>query len=196
MRWQVLAAVATALLSGCGTVALPSPAETAPLFRRIDARVGTVYTAAARETIIATPVLRIEVGKTSVARFEQAFAAMFSEAVELPDWPPWREGVIGVNGVIELERADVDLALGNDTNRPDVVSASFRVCLYEPNGATVRCWSPSVQLRHQRGLFECLDHRSCFVPMTEAAIREATARFLVEAESDPALREWAGRIGR
>lgn len=180
----------------CGTVPLATPPEEAPLFRRIEARVGTVYTTAARTAIVANPLLRIEVGKASVARFEQVFAAMFAPTAELPDWPPWREGVAGVDGVIELERTDAELVLGNDGNVPDVVSVAFRVCLYEANGAEIRCWSPSARHSHQRCPGECLDVRDCIVPQTEIAVREAIARFMVEAENDPALRAWAARIGR
>ena len=122
---------------------------------------------------------------------------MFAQTAELPDWPPWREGVTGVDGVIELERIDAELVLGNDGNVPDVVSVAFRVCLYEANGAEIRCWSPSAQHWHQRRPGECVfDLRACVVPQTEMAVREAIARFLMEAEDDPALRGWGARIGR
>ncbi len=192
--WPACAALVA--LVGCGTVPLPPPPEQAPLFQRIDARVGTVYTTAARTAIVANPLVRIEVGKASVMRFAQAFAAMFTQITELPDWPPWREGIAGVDGVIELEGTDAELTLGDDNNRPDVVSIAFRVCLYEANATEVRCWSPSALHSYQRKPFECLDVRDCSVPQTEIAIREAIARFLYEAESDLALRAWAARIRR
>jgi len=193
---RAYASLAAAALVGCGTVPLTPPPEEAPLFRRIDARVGTVYTTAARTAVVTNPLLRIEIGKASVTRFEQAFAAMFAQTAELPDWPPWREGVTGVDGVIEVERVDAALVLGNDASRPDVVSVAFRVCLYETNGTEIRCWSPSARHTHQRGVGECLDLRPCIVPQTEIAVREAVARFLVEAENDPTLRAWAARSGR
>ena len=197
LGWQRTCAwLAAATLGACGTVPLPPPPEEPPLFRRINALVGTVYTPAARTAFVENPLLRIEVGKASVARFDQAFAAMFAQTAELPDWPPWREGVAGVDGVIELERTDAELVLGNDGNVPDTVSVAFRVCLYEANGAEVRCWSPSARHQHQRRPGECLDIRDCTVPQTEIAVREAIAGFMVEAENDPALRAWAARIRR
>ena len=189
-----VAVLAVAEVAGCGTVPVEPPSPDAPLFRRIDARVGASYASAARMTYVTNPLMRIEVGKASVARFEKAFAAMFTETVELPDWPPWRHEAPPVDGVIELERVDAELLLGNDSNRPDFVSVGFRVCLYEPNAAEIRCWTPSARNSHQRGLAECLDLRECVVPQMEIAMREAIAVFLVAAESDPAVREWAARL--
>lgn len=179
------------LLTACGTAPLAPPPEESPIFQRIDARVGTVYSAAARSATFTSPLVRIEVGKTSVARFERVFAAMFTQAAELPAWPPWRVAKTSVDGVIELERADSEMVLGNDANRPDVVSIGYRVCLYEPDGALIRCWSPSASLSHQRGVGECLDLRDCLVPQTESVMRAAIARFMVDAENDPALKAWS-----
>src|SRR5512147_2288299 len=150
------AALATLALAACGTVPIQPPGEEAPLFRRIDARVGTSYASAARLAYVANPLMRIEVGQASVARFEKAFGAMFTETVELPDWPPWRHEAPAVDGVIELERVDAELLLGDDRNRADFVSVAYRVCLYEPTAAEVRCWTPSARNSHQRGVGECL----------------------------------------
>jgi hypothetical protein len=187
-------ALAAAVVAACGTVPVEPPSQDAPLFRRIDARVGTSYAAAARIAYVTTPIIRIDVGKASVARFEPAFAAMFTERVDLPDWPPWRHEAPAVDGVIELERVDAELVLGNDSNRPDVASVAYRVCLYQANATEIRCWTPSARNSHQRGLAECLDLRACIVPQMEIAIREAVALFLVAAENDPVVREWAARI--
>ncbi|MCF8159891.1 MAG: hypothetical protein K9J76_04250 [Polaromonas sp.] len=195
-RQPPLIALATMLLAACGTAPLAPPPEESPIFQRIDARVGIAYPAAARSATFTNPLLRIEVGKTSVARFERVFAAMFTQPAELPAWPPWRVAKNSVDGVIELERTDAELVLGNDANRPDVVSIAYRVCLYEPDGALIRCWSPSASLSHQRGVGECLDLRECLVPQTESVMRAAIARFLVEAESDSALRAWSARLPR
>jgi hypothetical protein len=205
-RFALLSAAVT-ILAACWTVRLEPPPEEAPLFRRIDARVGIVYTAAARTAIATNLLWRIEVGKTSVARFQQVFSSMFAHAVELPDWPPWREVSTGLDGVIELERAEAELVLGNDAGRalggiisgnagrPDVVSIAYRVCLYEPGGAEIRCWSPSARYSHQRSIGECLDLRACLVPETESAIREAIAQFMVDAEGDQVLQAWSARVG-
>lgn len=195
-RWHATAVLAL-LLAACGTVPLAPPPQEPPLFQRIEARVGVVYASAARTAFVTSPLLRIEVGQASVARFERVFAGMFTQPVELPDWPPWREQRPAVDAVIVLEQTDAELKLGDDTGRnPDVVRIGYRVCLYRRDGSEIRCWAPSARSSHPRGIGECLDLRACIMPQTEAAMREAIARFTVEAESDPVLRAWAAGIVR
>lgn len=196
-KWRAFAALAALALAACGTVPLEPPPEEPPIFRRIDARVGIVYTSAARTAILTHPLLRIEIGKASVARFERVFASMFTQAAELPDWPPWRELSAGLDGVIVLEKTDAELTLGDDTGRnPDIVRIAYRVCLYEPGGTEIRCWTASARHSHQRRIGECLNLQACIVPETEITMREAIARFMVEAENDPALKAWSERIAR
>ena len=183
-----------AVLGGCSAAALPPVPRELPLFERIDARVGTTYTDAARSAVIAHPLFHIEIGAESVARFEKAFAAMFERVDALPAQPSWRERIEGVDGVIELESVDAAFEAGNDTDRPDHIRIAYVVCLFEPNGAEVRCWAPEAEYTHQRGLAECLDLRACVLPETEIVVREAIAEFLVEAQGDSALRAWAARV--
>ncbi len=183
-----------AALSACGTVPIPPPSEEAPLFQRIDARIGTNYTAAARLAYVSNPVMRVDVGQASVTRFESAFGAMFTEMVELPDWPPWRHAAPAVDAVIELERVDAELRLADGRDKADSVSITYRVCLYEPNGEEIQCWTPSAQNSHQRSASECVDLRKCIAPQVEIAMRDAVALFLVTAERDPAIRAWAAQL--
>lgn len=188
-------ALAAAAVAACGSAPIQPPGEESPLFQRIDARVGTSYASAARLAYVTNPLLRIDIGQASVARFEKAFGAMFAETVNLPDWPPWRHEAPAVDGVIELERVDAELVLGDDRHRADLVSITYRACLYEANGAEVRCWTTSARHSHQRAVGECvLDLRECLVPLVEVAMREAVALFLVAAEDDTALRGWAARL--
>ena len=178
-----------------------------PLFLRIDARVGTVFSSAARNAVIIKSGHKpIEVGSESIAWFTQVFEDMFTRTVELPDSPPWREGVTGMDGVIVLERIDTNLKLGGDEGElvalglkegnPDVVSIAYRVCMYETSGAEISCWDTSSQQIHQRGMLECLNTWACIVPQTDIAMREAIARFMVEADNDPALRALAERVAQ
>ena len=197
LKQWACAVLVTLALAACGTVPLEPPPEAAPIFRRLDARVGVVYASPARTAFLSNPLIRIEVGQASVARFERVFTSMFTQAVALPDWPPWREGSTGLDGVIVLEQTDAELVLGDDGGRnPDVVRIAYRVCLYEPGGAEIRCWNPAARHSHQRHPLECLDMRSCIMPQTEICMREAIARFMVEAETDPALKAWSARIAR
>lgn len=185
-----------AALGGCSAASLPPVPDELPLFERIDARVGTAYTDAARLAVIAHPLVHVDIGAASVARFEKAFAAMFARVDALPGPPSWRERVEGVDGVIELEHVDAQFEAGNDTDRPDRIRISYGVCLFEPSGAQVRCWAPEAQYTHQRGIGECLDLRVCVLPQIEIVVREAVARFLVEAQDDPVLHAWAADVAR
>jgi hypothetical protein len=97
-----------------------------------------------------------------------------------------------VDGVIELERADAELVLGDGMNKPDFVSVAYRVCLYEPNATEIRCWTPSARSTHQRTTVS--EFPAAVVTQMEAAVREAIALFLVAAEKDPAVLEWAARV--
>ena len=99
-----------------------------------------------------------------------------------------------MDGVIELQSVDPELLLGNDQNRPDTVRITYRVCLYEPDGNEIRCWTTSAHNTRQRGIGECLDLRECIVPQVEIAMREAVALFLVAAEGDTAMRAWAAAL--
>jgi hypothetical protein len=198
-HWRgVCLVLAASLLSACGGTALlesPLPEE-APLFRRIDARVGTVYTGAARSLIFYTVTgVRVELGKASVASFERAFAAMFRQTTELPDWPPWRDVGTAMDGVIELEWTDGSFVAGAPPAKPEVVEVSYRICLYEPDGSEIRCWSPSARISHER-FFEPFISEPYVGELTETAIRKAIARFMVQVENDPAVKAWAARVAR
>lgn len=194
-KWRGCAALMALALAACGTVPLTPPPEDPPIFQRIDARVGVVYASAARTPVLVNPIMRIEVGKASVARFEQVFASMFTQPVELPDWPPWRESSTGLDGVIVLEQTDAELLLTDTANRDhDFVRIAYRVCLYEPGGIEIRCWTASAQQRHQRRFTESL--KDCVIQEIEITMREAIARFMMEAENDPALKDWSARISQ
>jgi hypothetical protein len=193
------------LCTGCGTVPLTPWPEQTPLVQRIDARVGTSYAGAARLPIVTNPLIRIQVGQESVARFERVFASLFSRTQELPDWPPWREAGTSLDGVIELQRTEAELVLGNDAGgaraapgvaRPDVVHIAYRVCLFRPDGRELRCWNPKSTASHQRRAMECMDLRDCIVPQVEGAMRDAIARFMVDFEQDPVVRDWAAGLVR
>jgi hypothetical protein len=190
------ATLTTSLLAACGTVAMPPTPDEPPLFRRIEAQVGIVYTAPARTATLTNPLIRIEIGKAMADRFGQAFASMFTQALEMPDWPPWRETTVSVDGVMEVELTQAELVLGDDLRRPDVLDLAFRVCLYDPTGAPLRCWAPTARHSHQRVMLECLDLRTCLQPMAEGAMREVMARFLVAAENDPTLLTWAAGLAQ
>lgn len=184
------------ILAGCGTVALDPPADEAPLFRQIEARIGTVFSGSVHTAVPTNPIARVELGKASIARFEQAFSSMFAQAIQLPDWPPWRENKLTVDGVMEVELEEAVIPWSKQTANTRTVDAAlvFRVCLYDSTGTMVQCWKPASRQSYQREELDCLDGRECIRLMMNSALREAVARFIVEAGNDPALRDWASRI--
>lgn len=199
-RWRrAWLAILTAGLGACGTVPVPPPPAEAPLFQRIEARVGVSFASAARTTVVDHPLVRFEAGRESVARFRPVFASMFATTVDLADWPPWRSAPVpDVDGIVELVRTDAALVVGTDDwrrDQPDIATIGYEICLHEPDGERVRCWTPSASRRHRRGVGECIPVlQKCFVPQLEITMREAIARFMADAEADPVLKAWAGRM--
>jgi hypothetical protein len=185
-----------ALLVGCigGTVELPGRLEQPPLVEKLDVTVGAFFPGKARGYVLPTPVVRMHVGESSAVRLRQAWDALFAKVVDLPDWPPWRSQPPAVDGVIELADADMEVALGNDTNRPDRIHVRYRVCLYEPDATPVKCWTAEAEATDQRQLGDCLpDIGACIAQQADHVMREAVAHFLLEFEADPEVRRWAAR---
>ena len=192
------------LVAACtATIEVEPEHDEPPLFRQIDARVGTYFTSEARTAAAAHTLAAVEIGEISVSRFGQAFESMFAETVPMPDWPPWRtESHTGIDGIIELERVDAEIKIGDDApdwiwidsrDNPDIVRVEYRVCFYEPDGREVQCWETSASRSHQRKPFECVNIRKCLEPQFEAAIRDAVATFMVIVEKDPTFLAWANR---
>ncbi len=200
-------------LAGCHTVPLDAPQELeAPLFEQIDARIGTHFDGPARTAVSAAPQYRVEIGKYSEVAFRQAFGVMFTNVTELPDWPPWREGVSSVDGVMEVQQTILNITLSTRADStssepigleagtslftldPDYMYLGYHVCLYEPDGAQVQCWLPSVEQMHHRNWFECASVNTCLVEQVRTLVREAIARLMTDVAADPAVRAWAARV--
>lgn len=197
--WKaILSAFALTMLSACGTLHIEEKLPDLPIFSPINAHIGLSFSGAARTSVIINPLFRVQVGKTSVARFEQVFASMFAQTTELPDWPPWQEEIDNrLDGVIELAQVAARFDLGNDMERPDFFSISYQICLYDLHGTQVKCWNPSAQYSRQRGPRDfILDVGAYATTAVEITMREAIARFMVEADKDPVLRSWAATVHR
>jgi len=189
------------LLAGCVTTIPFKPVfKEPPLATQIQARVGSacripIHTADYAESLGGGGIAKVNFDRSSLSRFDQVFGSLFSEVTPLPPWPPWRETLPALDGVIELDAADVKLSLGDDMGRnPEHVVVRYRVCLYSPNGATVNCWESQAEQIHQRNPFERYNLIPYLQTLVEAASREAIARFMLAFESDPAVKEWAGQV--
>jgi hypothetical protein len=197
--WKViLSVVVLTMLSACGTLHIEEKLPDPPLFQRIDAHVGVSFSGAVRTSVIIHPPFRVQVGKVSITRFDQVFSSMFAQTTELPDWPPWQEEIDNhLDGVIELAQVAARFDLGNDIGRPDFVSISYQICLYDLHATQVKCWNPSAQYSRQRVPRDfILDVGAYATTAVEITMREAIARFMVEADKDPVLRSWAATVRR
>ena len=197
--WKViLSVVVLTMLSACGTLHIEEKLPDPPLFQRIDAHVGVSFSGAVRTSVIIHPPFRVQVGKVSITRFDQVFSSMFAQTSELPDWPPWQEEIDNhLDGVIELAQVAARFDLGNDMGRPDFVSISYQICLYDLHATQVKCWNPSAQYSRQRVPRDfILDVGAYATTAVEITMREAIARFMVEADKDPVLRSWAATVRR
>lgn len=194
------AIVLSGLLAGCSTTISIKPAfEEPPLAQQIQARVGSacripIHTVDYAESPDGGGIYKVNFDQASLSRLEQVYRSLFSEVTPLPPWPSWREMPPNLDGVIELDAADFKFFLGDDRGNPEHVMVRYRVCLYTPNGNTVNCWETQAQQIHQRQLFERFNLLPYLATLVEAASREAIARFMLEFENDPAVKEWAEQV--
>jgi hypothetical protein len=158
------------------------------------AQVGVTYSHQVRTTTIARPPWRVDVGTASVNRLNAAFAAMFSQTAELPDWPPWRETEARMDGVIEVDWSVVMAGDRRDSGDRFSVSAGFHACLYRPDGNLVKCWAPSGRHSYRPGLAEFVDVKERLRQLADAAIQEAASALVTEVTGDPEFKSWAASI--
>jgi hypothetical protein len=183
-RIIVLAAPAL-LASACSTtVELEEQHSSTPLFARVDANVGTFIAPTVRTAEVRTRYAQVEIGRISAARFEQAFAAMFTRTTPLPSWPPWRDTApTGLDAVIELGNVKTTLEMSDNPTRPVWVGVRYAVCMFQPDGNEIKCWETSASLESQREGFP-LTLREYLSQQFEYVIRDAVAKFMVSAEQD------------
>lgn len=195
---RILILLSFSVIVGCNINTLPAQSfEEPPLFTQIRARVGVYYTGSFRTQTCISPLLRVEFGQISVSRFDQVLPLMFSDIIKIPDWPPWREGGLKVDAVIELGKAECEIYVGSDGGyhkSPDSVNVAYHICMLEADATVVNCWDIKSDKSHQRKPFECLDLSNCFTQYLEDAVREATAKFMLEFEHDTSVHEWTNRL--
>lgn len=195
------ATILPCLLAGCAaTIPIKPVFEEPPIASQIQARVGSacripIHTADYAESLGGGGIFKVNLDQASLSRFEQVFHSLFSDVTPLPTWPPWRETLLDLDGVIELDAADLKLSLGDDMGRnPERVEVKYRVCLYTPAGKTVNCWESQAEQIHQRQPFERFNLAPYLEKLVEATSREAIAHFMLAFEGDPAVKAWAEQV--
>jgi hypothetical protein len=205
--WRKIAAILSWAVPTCGllaacavTLPIKPTFDEPPLFPQIRARVGSacgipIHTADYAESAGGGGVFRVDFDRASLSRFEQVFDSLFSDVIPLPPWPPWRESPLDLDGVIELEAADLKITLGDDMGRnAEHVLVSYRVCLYTPVGTSIGCWQSQAEQTHQRKPFERFSMAPYVGRLVETASREAIARFMQTFENDAAVKDWAEQV--
>lgn len=188
-------AVLAAALSGCvSTLPLKETFDEPPLFPQIAARVGTACRVPIHTADYVQGIYRVDFDRISLTRFEQVYRALFSEVVPLPLWPPWRSQPPDLDGVIELDEAQLTMSLGDERSTPDKVAVFYRACLYRPDGSLVSCVDGRAGQVHQRVPFEVFRINAHLEALVETAAREALARFVLAFEQDEAVENWAGQV--
>jgi hypothetical protein len=188
--WFGAAGLLAALVSGCAsTVAVRGAPEQTPLVQQHSARVLVSYTGAVRAAESSNPLVRVHVGAATVARLDQAFAALFSSVAIAPDWPPWRSEPPSVEGVIEVDEGSLVVLIGNDSSIPDQVAMHYHACLYRPDATRLQCWEADSQASRQRVPFE-LAIATIVGGLAEQVISDAVAKLMRSIEADPAVQQW------
>jgi hypothetical protein len=192
-RWFAPLVLAAAL-SGCvgGTVDLRGDLAQPPLVEQLEVTVGSFFPGKSRGYVMPTAVVRMNAGEAATKLFRQSWDALFLEVVDLPDWPPWRSQPPAVDGVIELADLELEAVFGDKADSKDRVYVRYEVCLYEPDGVLVKCWTAEARSRQQRRLADTLhDMGGALARQVDEVMREALALFLVQFDADPDVRHWA-----
>jgi hypothetical protein len=210
VAWVWIAVAATTLTSaGCGPVHLTQRFEEAPLAKRINASVGMSFPAPVSNYEYKW-TFPIQLGSTSVSLFRQVFHSLFEKAQELPNQPHWRENLSGLDGVIEL--ADAKMTMSSEEWKADSpiigkLKVSFQICLYRDDGALVNCWHPESEKPIRRPgymgdasrlgeVWAAMNESQLSIVSrtTDAAVREAISRFMIDFERDSTVNAWAAAL--
>ena len=92
LKQWACAVLVTLALAAYGTVPLELPPEARQSSANSTHGSGSFMRAPHARRASPTLLMRSEVRQASVAHFERFFTSMFTQAVALPDWPPWRGG--------------------------------------------------------------------------------------------------------
>ena len=197
-------AVAVAItVAGCAiqTVPVRGAPEQVPLAQRHDARVLVHYAPAVREAGYSDALMNVAIGAASVERLDQAFQALFSSVTQVSVWPPWSDGLLAVDGVIEVDEAGIEVVRGvrdlpsssalHSLGTPHKVIVHYHACLYRPNGAKLECWKADALRERQLGFFET--EVESVAALAGQAMSDAVAKLVRMIEEDSAVQRWVAQ---
>lgn len=192
--WSLLLVAVSAACTS--SIVVDTSMDEAPILTQFEARVGKSYSASARNSSVTSTLVTADLGALTIRRIDAGIDALFSQTEDLPLWPPWQEGDFpDLDGIIELDRVEGNIGVGDDASVPDVVEISVRVCLYDSDRSLVACWSEAERRQIQRAPFDCIDNLGkCIYPMIDSAIRAASAVTLIRIQEDPGIHAWVRRV--
>jgi hypothetical protein len=192
-----LLALSTCLAGCVNTITIVDNHDVQPLVQQIDATVGKSFSGDARTAVmIITPIARADIGKISVARFDDAFDKKFRRTVTLSQWPPWQVAEMeALDGIIELERVDAQTNFADKGYEGGALLLSYRVCLHESRDRQIACWDAQVSQPILRKSLDCAVNISrCVEPAISAAVDSGVANILLQMENDPAVLGWVSGL--
>ena len=181
----VLAAVLSAMLSGCGstqmvTVGAGDVALPKPVLAPLPVSVGIYHAPALRDAHntdeLNGTAYDFAIGAGAVAAFDAIAAAMFRSPVQLQQRPA--SGADGLDGVIELRAVRASM-------NPTGAQVSYDLLLYRKDGVQEASW-----LATGRGPVEAEPAAA-----VRSAIRDAAAAFAVKFAEQKEVREWLEGLG-
>jgi hypothetical protein len=151
------------------------------MVERWPAAVGVHYGPGVRDALIAYELWQVRIGASVAATFSWALAQMFTEVVELHELPPIRAAPAGMAGIVVLSSVP-------NTRNAEVVT--YDIELLAPDGGSLDHWTLN-------GTAWTGDPPEHSLPGTRVtwAIRDVTARFMVNFADRPAVKNWLEGTG-
>ncbi len=199
-RLGALSLILVTVLYGCSslTIQLKPGSESLPEVSRIPVVVGVYYSPELktyRHEENARGFLFIRhLGQASTTLFDKVFALLFQETHQFEGLPPLAEGQQNVAAVIELriETFDVgppSMGMGRDLQWAEI---TYRFTTYFPEGDTIASWIITGTAEEQMPLFH---EYEVMQRVTNRAIEDAGAKFLIGFQSVPENHTWLEQLG-
>jgi len=177
--------------AGC-SIKIPvaiGPFDNQPVIERVPLSIGVCYPAHFRDYFhTETKIIKMHfsLGQPSMALFKQVFPAMFNEVVELGDNDWHDEGGRVISGIIEPDIASFWCSQIEEGNFAAYISYKF--VLYAPGGAEVTRLEAQGSGYRRYNMLGWIEPQMAAV--SEDAMRDAAADFMVNFTSHKGVREW------
>jgi hypothetical protein len=196
-----LSLIVTSFLSGCTYKIYPNAAlPQKPCIEKLPITMGIYYSDEFRSYEWLPPVpssnysqYRIKLGPPSVTLFDQISSEMFEKVIKVSALPPLPQAEPDSKAVIKPEIDD--LYIKADQKRSWIqVSLTYKITLYELNGAAVANW-------YYRGsgysvsTLESINHSEMVSEAIQIAMRNVAAQFMLGFRKNSEAMKWLRSLG-